>query len=178
MNIDNVIEEAMEAGFSYATELKIETLQFLPEVREMCSADRCHKYNKCWICPPACGTLEGCAAKASNFVRGIIVQSVGEVEDSFDFESMQALAGQHNENFEKLVQNLRKNFPNLLAMGAGGCSICDKCAYPDEPCRFPERAIPSMEASGLWVSDICKKNNIPYNYGAGHMAYTSCILIE
>jgi predicted metal-binding protein len=177
-NIKNAIGEALAAGFSNSVELKVETLQFLPEVREMCTSNRCHKYDKCWTCPPACGSLEECASKVTNYSRGIIVQSVGELEDSFDYEGMMALESQHKENFEKLVAELHKKHPNLLAMGAGGCSICEECAYPDGPCRFPDRAIPSMEASGLWVSDICKKNNIPYNYGTGKMAYTSCILIE
>ena len=178
MDINEVITQALEAGFSHAAELKTDTLKFLPEVREMCSADRCHNYNRSWTCPPACGTLEECSAKAASFTYGILVQSVGKLEDSFDYESMQKLEKQHKKNFEKLVLQLRKEFPGLLALGAGGCTICPKCAYPDAPCRFPDRAFTSMEASGLWVSDVCEKNGLSYNYGSDHMAYTSCILLK
>ncbi|MDR3644321.1 MAG: DUF2284 domain-containing protein [Clostridia bacterium] len=178
MDINALIEEALDSGFNHAAELRAETLRFLPEVREMCSADRCHSYNKNWVCPPACGTLEECSARASGFSHGIIVQSECELEDSFDFETMQALERRHQKNFEKLASRLRERYPGLLALGAGGCTFCEKCTYPDAPCRFPDRAISSMEANGLWVSEVCERNRIPYNYGPNHMAYTSCILIE
>ncbi|KLU59793.1 hypothetical protein CEB3_c39270 [Peptococcaceae bacterium CEB3] len=178
MEIDALIEEALATGFSHAAKLKTDTLRFLPEVRDMCSADRCHNYNKCWTCPPACGTLEEFEAKAHQFQQGIIVQSVGRIEDSFDIESMQALEKQHSKNFEKLVLRLRSRSLNFLALGAGGCTICETCSYPDEPCRFPDRAVTSMEASGLWVSDVCEKNGVEYNYGPNRMAYTSCILVD
>ncbi|CAA7603340.1 Hypothetical protein DEACI_4163 [Acididesulfobacillus acetoxydans] len=42
MEINALIEEARAAGLSQAVELKTETLSFLPEVRDMCRADRCH----------------------------------------------------------------------------------------------------------------------------------------
>ena len=35
-----------------------------------------------------------------------------------------------------------------------------------------------MEANGLWVSDVCEKNGVPYNYGPNKMAFTSCILVS
>ena len=49
---------AKECGFDVAEDLDPKTLKFLPEVRDMCAADRCRHYNKSWACPPACGTLE------------------------------------------------------------------------------------------------------------------------
>ena len=57
-----------------------------------------------------------------------------------------------------------------------GCGICEKCTYPDAPCRFPDRAFPSMEACGLVVNDVCKASGIPYNYGPRTMTFTGCVL--
>ncbi len=62
--IQTLIGAAMEAGFTHAAPLKTETLRFLTEVRQMCNQDPCHHYNMNWMCSPACGTLEECAAKA------------------------------------------------------------------------------------------------------------------
>ena len=61
-------------------------------------------------------------------------------------------------------------------LSSGGCGICEKCTYPDAPCRFPDRAFPSMEACGLVVNDVCKASGIPYNYGPRTMTFTGCVL--
>ena len=176
--MQTLIDAALGIGFTHAAPLKAETLRFLPEVRQMCNADRCRHYNTNWMCPPACGTLEECAAKAVGFKAGIIVQSVGDLEDSFDFEAMQRIEQEHKSRFLQLAGVLRAAHPNILALGAGACNLCDSCAYPDAPCRFPDRALSSMEANGLWVSDVCERNGVPYNYGQNKMAFTSCILVN
>ncbi len=176
--VQMLIEAGLKAGFTCAAPLKTETLRFLPEVREMCNADRCQHYNKNWMCPPACGTLEECAARAVGFKVGIIVQSVGDVEDSFDFEAVQRIEQEHKKRFQNLAAALGASCSPILALGAGTCNLCESCAYPDAPCRFPDKALSSMEANGLWVSDVCEKNGVPYNYGPNKMAFTSCILVN
>ncbi|MDE8682148.1 DUF2284 domain-containing protein [Blautia schinkii] len=52
---------------------------------------------------------------------------------------------------------MMEEFPDMLMLGAGGCRICGHCAYP-KPCRFPEKAISSMEAYGLFVTQVCRDN--------------------
>jgi predicted metal-binding protein len=173
-----LISAAVEVGFTHAAPLKTNTLRFLPEVREMCNADRCHHYNTNWMCPPACGALEECAARAAGFKEGIIVQSVGDLEDSFDIEAMQRIEQEHKKRFQHLAAVLSAACSRILALGAGSCNLCEFCTYPDAPCRFPDKAISSMEANGLWVSDVCEKNGVPYNYGPNMMAFTSCILVS
>lgn len=34
----------------------------------------------------------------------------------------------------------------------------------------------SMEAYGLFVSRVCKDNDVPYYHGPGTIAYTACVL--
>jgi predicted metal-binding protein len=173
-----LIGAARDAGFTHTAALDVKTLRFLPEVREMCNKDRCPNFGTNWMCPPACGTLEECAAKAAGFEEGIIVQSVGDLEDSFDFEAMQRIEEEHKMRFQNLAAALGAAYPRMLALGAGACNLCESCSYPDAPCRFPDRALSSMEANGLWVSDVCEKNGLPYNYGPNKMAFTSCILVQ
>ena len=78
----------------------------------------------------------------------------------------------------KLTDRLRPEFPDMLPMGTGGCTMCESCTYPDAPCRFPDRRMPSMEAYGLVVSDECKKNGLPYYYGPNTMTFTACVMID
>lgn len=174
---DALIKEALAEGFTHAGELNIKALVFMPEVRDMCSADRCHMYGKNWRCPPGCGSIEEAAQQASAYTYGLLVQTVGHMEDDFDYETIEATGQQHKSNFESLVAKLRARYPDMLPMGAGTCKRCEECTYPSAPCRFPEEAISSMEAYGLWVSKVCELSNLPYHYGKLTLTYTSCYLL-
>ena len=43
-------------------------------------------------------------------------------------------------------------------------------------CRYPAKRLSSMEAFGLFVSNVCSRSGLGYNYGARTMTYTSCLL--
>ena len=144
----------------------------------MCSTDKCHMYGRNWSCPPACGTLEECAADISGYKKGIIVQTKGELEDEFDGEGMMETEALHKEHFVKMHDQLKKFFPKLLSLGAGCCTRCAKCSYPDAPCRFPEKRFSSMEAYGMLVTQVCQDIGIEYYYGPGTITYTSCFFLE
>lgn len=174
--VSEIISEALTYGFSHAAQLNTDALIFRPEVREMCAADRCRSYGRSHCCPPACGTLEEAAKRAGRYTTGVLLQTVGTLEDSFDIEAMTETGERHKRCFADFVAQLRSEFPQLLPMGAGACTLCRQCAYP-EPCRHPDEAVTSMEAYGLWVSDVCERSGLAYNYGELTVAYTSCILL-
>ena len=177
-NADDLITEAKALGFTHAGALNMDALVFMPEVREMCAANRCHQYGTNWTCPPGCGSIEDAAARASKYTFGLLVQTVGRLEDDFDYEIIQSTGDQHKDNFIRLAEHVRERYPDMLPMGAGGCRICDTCTYPDAPCRCPDRAIPSMEAYGLWVSKVCELSGVPYYHGKLTVTYTSCYLLK
>ena len=68
MKIEQAIELAQKSGFNMVKKLNLSALEFLPEVREMCRADRCQAFGKSWR-PPACGTLEDIAEKVKHFTN-------------------------------------------------------------------------------------------------------------
>lgn len=177
IELNEIIDSAKKHGFTAAVELFTNTIQLLPEVRDMCSADKCHMYQKNWACPPGCGTLEECAANIGKYASGIIVQTIGHLEDSMDFENMQETQVKHDLLFKSFADFLRKDCW-ILPLGAGTCQICSTCTYPNASCRFPDKMTSSMEAYGMLVSQICKDNRLPYYYGKNTIAYTSCYLIE
>lgn len=179
LDYDALIRLAKDCGFTNAGPLDVETLEFLPEVRDMCASDRCQSYNKSWACPPACGTLDEMREKVKGYSRGLIVQTVGQLEDNYDWENMQKAAEDQHDSFEKLWDELSKEYPNILGMGTGTCTRCKPCTYMEgQPCRFPEKLTYSMEACGLFVSKVCTDNNMQYNYGPNTIAYTACFLLE
>lgn len=177
-NTKELLTKAERAGFTHAGELNVKALVFMPEIRMMCNANSCQQYNKNWRCPPACGSIEEAAERAAQYSYGIIVQTVGKMEDQFDYPTMESTMVRHQKDFAALVDELKEAYDDILPMGAGTCNICKTCTYPDEPCRYPDKAISSMEAYGLWVSKVCELSNIPYNYGPLTVTYTSCFLLK
>ena len=178
IDVEKIVSEALENGFNFATSLDVSTMNPLPEVRDMCAADKCHAYNKNWSCPPACGTVDECAARIREYTNGVIVQSTIELEDEFDFEGIAELGKRHGEVSIKFNKYLHEKYPDMkiLPLTAGGCTQCKECTYPDKPCRFPDRMMSPLEGYGIFVSDLCTKNNIPYNRGKGTLTYVGAFL--
>lgn len=175
--IEKAVNLAEEYKFSHIAGLDVTKLEFLQEVRDMCAADKCHMYNKSWICPPACGNLSDSVEKASRYTKGILVQTTGTLDDVFDYSMMQQIGTGHSEKFRKFVKSLLQYYPDMLPLGSGSCKLCKECSYPNEPCRHPDEAVSSMEAYGLFVSKVCEDNNLGYYYGEGTITYTSCVLL-
>ncbi|MGO5114115.1 DUF2284 domain-containing protein [Candidatus Avoscillospira sp. LCP25S3_F1] len=167
---------ALETGFTHAAVADAAILKPMQEVRDMCAANTCHRYGVCWSCPPACGTLEECAEKLSHYSYTLVVQTVGELEDSWDYESIRDTEDRQKEYQQKLLPILREKLGNVMPLGVGSCRQCQTCSYPDAPCRFPEKAFSSMEAYGLLVSQVCTDSGLKYNYGPNTIAYTGCFL--
>ena len=173
--MEHWIQAALDLGFTAAVPLDIATLKPMPAVRDMCADDKCRAYGKNWTCPPACGTLEACEAKMHSYSRGILLQTTGQMSKAIDSRAYARTERQHNENFRAYAELLKKEFPDALCLGAGGCRVCKSCAYPD-PCRFPEKAYSSLEGYGLFVTGLCRDNGVPYYYGEKTITYTACVL--
>jgi predicted metal-binding protein len=173
--MDKWIELSKKCGFTEAVVLNVETLRPVPMVRDACAEGKCGAYGKNWTCPPYCGDLEECEAKIREYNRGLLLQTVGKLEKTVDTRGYARAEREHLEALHRFAEELRKSFPNALCLGSGGCRICGKCAWP-EPCRFPERACASMEAYGLFVTQVCRDNKMAYHHGPKTITYTACVL--
>ena len=178
MDKEKGFELAEKFGFTHWGAFPTDKLMFLKEVRAMCEVNKCGKYDACWTCPPSCGTLEQITEEAKQYSWGLLLQTTAEMEDSFDIEAMMTAADDQKKHFNGLYDYLRENGVDCLPMSSGACNVCEECTYPDAPCRFPEKAIPSMEAYGLVVSDVCTLADTPYYYGENTLTYSGCILFK
>ncbi|MBE5056447.1 DUF2284 domain-containing protein [Pseudoflavonifractor sp. DSM 107456] len=171
-------KKAQEFGFEHVGVVRAQDLECLPEVRDMCAAGRCGAFGTRWTCPPGCGSLEECAARLKEYGEGVLVQSTGMLDDPFDADTMMETERIHKERFAALAEAARAEEADCLPLGAGTCQLCAQCTYPDAPCRFPQRAVISMEAFGLLVSSACERAGVPYYYGPNTITYTSCVLFH
>lgn len=178
IDYEELEKEGIQHGFTHVAPLDCKTIELMPEVRAMCEQNTCHRYGKCWSCPPGCGSLEECQKIIDQYQHGIIVQTVGELEDELDGETMMETEALHKEHFLELEKELRRKYPKMRPISAGSCVKCKVCTYPDAPCRFPDEAFASMEAYGMLVTQVCKANHMEYYYGPCTIAYTSCFLLE
>lgn len=170
-----LLEFANTLGFDTVVSFDPKILEARKDVRDMCSADKCRAFGKNWSCPPYCGTVEECQQEMRRYSHGILLQTVGHMTKTIDSKCYRDTERRHLENFYAFADLVRKKIPQTLCLGAGGCRICKTCAYP-ESCRFPEKAISSMEGYGLFVTQVCRDCSIPYHYGDMTITYTSCVL--
>lgn len=151
-------------------------IPFSADVRKMCEDNRCGMYGKCWTCPPGVGHWEDLRDKYRAYKEAYVFTTCHALEDSFDFEGMQDAAEAHKQLDELIAEALRPFAGQYAHLGAGACKICAVCAYPDAPCRFPEKARQSMEACGINVVDLSRQCGIKYINGADTVTYFSLLL--
>lgn len=176
MDISLLKKIGTECGFTDVEPLDVHTVELRYDVRGMCADGKCAKYGHCWSCPPACGTIEECREKIAGYAHGILVQTVRSLEDEFDGEGMMQAEADHKRAFDAMHERLRSLYTDVKALGAGACTRCKVCTYPNAPCRFPESMVSSMEAYGILVQKICADNGVKYYYGRNTITYTGCFL--
>ncbi|MCL1930207.1 MAG: DUF2284 domain-containing protein [Treponema sp.] len=146
-------------------------MSFSPELLKACEANACGKYGRCWTCPPAVSSTE-LREKITSFSSAFIFTTMSALEDSFDYDGMMRAKVLH----DQLTAEMHERFGSLNPVfGAGGCTICDSCAYP-QPCRFPGKTYPSIEAAGINVSELSRACGLRYNNGENTVTFFSMIL--
>jgi predicted metal-binding protein len=172
---DRLAGLALKCGFTSVRLIDPQKIKTYDDVRAACAADKCGYYGKNWACPPACGTLEDCDTKIRRYESGLVMQTTGILANKFDWNEMLHLGKEHSEHIAAFSEAALADHPQSFVLGAGGCRICESCAYP-APCRFPQKMTCSMEAYGMLVSEVCSAAGLPYYYGEGTLTYVACFL--
>ena len=155
-----------------------EDAPFSIEVHKMCEANRCGQYGKTWVCPPGIGTLAECEARLKAFERMIVFSVKYDLEDSFDFEGMEAGMKDFKEVSRRVDGAVGAIVGMHLTLSNEGCGLCASCTYPDAPCRFPERSHGSIEAYGIFVNQLAKTAGINYINGQNTVTYFGALLFN
>ena len=148
--------------------------------REICLSNSCGMCGKCYMCPPDIGDIDVLMSSIKDYDYALVYQTVSELEDSFDFEGMINA----KKSFYPIAQSLRdvfkeKGLSHVLHLGAGGCGVCEKCAKrTNEPCRFPEKAMPSLEGYGVNVSELARAAGMKYINGQNTVTYFGAVLFS
>lgn len=181
MTNEELIQLVTDAGATAAAYIKTEDFVLSEEFRKICEANQCGQYGKCYMCPPFVGESEALMDKLRTYPGGILYQSIGKLEDSFDYEGMMEAAGRHMELTREIQRRLRAAAPprRMLHLSKGGCNLCETCGAIDgTPCRFPNLVLSSLEAYCIDVYQTSKAAGLKYMNGPGTVTYFGLLLFE
>jgi len=180
MKYEQLIQAAISCGAAKAAIIPQENIVLSEEFRKICEGNGCGKFGTCYMCPPDVGPIDQLMARIRGYERGLLYQTITEIEDSFDIEGM----GEAGKAHARMSQKLRDALEGLLGEGrlhlaSGGCGLCDVCAKrTNEPCRHPDRALPSMESYGVDVYKTCKGTDLKYINGQNTVTYFGLVLFS
>jgi len=178
---EDIIDNIKSLGISAVAVFPAEEIKFNDIFRDMCKDNLCGRYGKNYKCPPDIGVPEDLKNETLSYETVILIQTIYPIEDSYDFEGMRDGGEIHSENIGKTLNYIKENltFDNILALGAGGCDLCKKCGKVDNiPCRFPEKAISSVEGYCMNVADMTNSHGLKYINGENTVSYVAVFLLK
>ncbi len=179
LNHKELIEMALDSKASAAAVLETSAIQFYEDVRKACEKNVCRKYGTNWMGPPAIGSIQDLSQRVRTYRNGLLFQTVHQLASSFDIKGMFEAARIQGVVCRDLLERIRTAYPSedFLALNAGCCSFCEKCAFMEaQPCRYPDQALSSLEAYGMVVVELQKKAGLSYNNGKNTVTYVGMIL--
>lgn len=153
--------EIQDLGIHQVSYIDAKEIKYYQWVRDLCEENKCGHFNKNWSCPPAHGSVEECEKICSKYDNAMVFTGKYKLRREVDYRSMVKAYGEFRELTENLDKNLSNKLEDYKVFSIGSCKVCEKCSYPD-PCRFPERLYPAVEAMGINVSELTKLAKVNY----------------
>ena len=171
----DLLEEGLSQLPLYLYEyIDTDELLFSERIRYICETE-CPMYGKSWACPPGTGSITECRAKCLNYKHALLIATITEVNDIANIEETLSTRGDHEEITRMAADLVEEQTGKVYILSGEACNICEKCAYPDEPCRFPERMHPCIESHAIVLSDLAEKHGIEFQYGGNVVTWFSLI---
>ncbi len=143
--VDIYINKAIELGATEAKIIDPKSIITAPWVRLKCQFG-CAGYNSSFCCPPHSPAPEETRKVIDCYHKALLVHGTG--------------LGSVTKIVVKLEREVfLDGFYKALSFGSGPCNLCKEC--PDEGCKHPGKARPSMEACGIDVYATARLNNFP-----------------
>ncbi len=155
--------------------LEADELTFSERVRKICR-DECPRYGTSWACPPGVGTVKECREACGRYEGAFVFTTIAEVSDIENMEETLGTRRGHEEVTGQIRGLFRECGLETLALSGDSCARCEKCAYPDGPCRYPKDMIPCIEGYGIVVPSLAEKAGIEFENGRNIVTWFGLIL--
>ncbi|HHX77863.1 MAG TPA: DUF2284 domain-containing protein, partial [Firmicutes bacterium] len=158
------LQQIRDLGVNNIAEIDVEAVIFSEEIRRYCEMNTCGNLGKNWCCPPGVGMVAELKERVRQYRKGLVIQTVSRINSSFDWKGMLAAKNKLDAVMRQVQSLARENgLGNFLVLSAGQCTFCSRCTYEkNEPCRFPEKAMASIESFGIDVMKLAKDSGLAY----------------
>ena len=175
---ENLKTLVLSCGADGAAVMENDQIVLSADFREICKGNACGNYGQCYMCPPDVGEIENLMAQLRGFGTAVLYQAVYGLEDSFDFEGMQAAGAAFNRTSRSIHDAVQAVIDRpFLHLAAGGCRSCEVCAKREgKPCRTPDKALSSLEAYGVDVYRTATNAGLKYINGQDTVTYFGMLL--
>lgn len=178
MDEKELIRCAEALGFTKASFISTDMLEFDAGFRRFCKENLCGNYGRNYGCPPDCGTTGEMEEKVRGYENALVVQTVYTVENIRNSRETAPLKKQHNQRSRKLETLLKQKGMNCLPILAGPCSLCGQCAKVNgEPCRFPDEIASCLSAYCIKAEKMAEVCEMLYWGGENRAAFFSLFLM-
>lgn len=150
-------------------------LTFTERVRYVCETE-CPQYGKSWACPPGVGTVEECRARCLSYPHGLLITTMTQVHDIADIEETLATRPDHEAVTRAVAALVQEQGHEVYPLSTESCAVCEECAYPNAPCRCPDRMYPCVESHGILVTELAERYGIEFQVGGNMVTWFSLIL--
>ena len=177
--MEQLVSLVLEAGAEKAVVIPVSQVVLSDTFFDICKSNACGNFGRCWMCPPDIGDIHELMAELKTFRQGLLYQSIGTIEDSFDIEGMQDAAVRHAHLSQRVEAALAPVVGRHLHLSCGGCRLCETCAKrTGEPCRMPDKALPPMEGYGIDVYQTCKDTHLKYINGQNTVTFFGIVMFD
>lgn len=179
VNEDWILECIRDLGVDGLSAIRTSQLRFDSRFRKYCAQNLCGNYNRSWTCPPNSPSVESIATEIVGHPDAVVFKVSGPLRFTVDWKSMMRVAdrlgGICASITDKLIPTLRKG----AVFGYGPCKYCKTCAFgSDEPCRFPDKRIHSLECACVDVADISRQSGLPLEHDPDRISFFGLLVYE
>ena len=175
----SLVKMALDCGADKAEDIAPAQIVSSSVFRAYCEDNVCGFYGKCWSCPPDIGDIDALRAELGLYGQALLYQVIAQVKDYTDTESMNAAGAKLMEVSQKLHACLRAYLKKPFLHLSGSCHLCPECAkVVDEPCRYPDKMLPSLSAYGVDVRGTCEGTSLAYMNGENTVTFFGMVLYD
>lgn len=175
MDLEKLVAQLNELPIVQYEFFDTKELIFTERVRYICRTE-CPQYGMSWACPPAVGEVEDCKARCLQRAKGLLITTMSEVSDIANIQETLDTRPDHEEVTRQVAAIMRELGEDPYVLSTESCAVCEKCAYPDGPCRHPERMYPCVESHGILVTELAEQYGIDFQAGGNIVTWFSLLL--
>lgn len=126
--------------------------------RKLCESG-CVNFGKKYSCPPRSPDFEYLKEDYKFMVINAFIIPYKEVDKTFNIIKAANVICKSKQRrlFDGVATELNKSNLKHKILENGSCRLCKQCALQNnDPCRYPKRMRPSMEATGIRVDKLVK----------------------